>query len=274
MIAFLGSEKEGEFSANLAALGIAQMLEGTRVAIIENHTRGRYAGRCLIEEYIRSLEYHNAYIYKGRGTLELPCGCRMVDVWNQKLFYIAQEPYGSHWMFEHEFARFLPYLDDLERYCELLYVGVERNAESTGMILQKADIIVVNVGQRAEEIEAYLQRYQEYLPKLFFLIGGYKKEDSLNRTRICKKYGIDRMHLAVIPYDEEYYRCVQSGEAVSFMLRYGRCGSRAKHYPFVNGLRDAQKRITKMIEEVEGNLCTGGLKRQQSGRLELLQQLQ
>lgn len=252
MIVFSGCEKEGGFSANLAALGIMEALAGRRAAIIENHIRGRYAGRCMIEEYIRSLEYHNAYVYKGRGTPELPNGCRLVDVWNQRLFYIAQESYANYWLFEHEFGRFLPYLNDMERYCEILYVGAEKNAESTRMLFEKAEIIILNIRQTPEAFEEYLETCRGYLEKTFFLIADYRKDVVLDRARIIRRYGINKGRIAVLPADEEYYRMAGQGEALRFMLHYIRCSSRARHYPFIRGLRDAQKRIARMMEEREG----------------------
>ncbi len=252
MIVFLGCEKEGDFSANLAAITMMEALAGRRAAVIENHIRGRYAGRCLIEDYIRSLEYHNAYVYKGRGTPKLPNGCRLVDVWNQSLFYIAQESYANDWLFEHEFGRFLPYLNDMERYCEILYVGVEKNAESSRMLLENAKIFILNIRQIPEALEEYLETWSAYVEKTFFLIADYRKDVVPDRTRIIRRYGIDRGRIAVLPASEEFYRMAGQGEAVRFMLHSVRCSNRARQYPFIRGLKDAQKRIVRMMEEREG----------------------
>lgn len=248
MIAFYGDEKERTFSANLAAFCAMGVMMGQSVAVVENHNRGRYAGKCLLGDYLSGSDPAAGCFFGPERGEGLPGGCQMINIWDGRLFYIAQQPYVSEQVFEYEFGRFLDYLPELDRYCRYFIVGSAIKASTSREVLDRSHLAVVQIKQNERAFEEFLTCYPSLLSRTYFLISEYDRTLPFSKDRAAKKFGIPRDCIGTIPYYEEYYRYAAKGEALGFFLRYLHCGTRSVQYSFVHSLKTA----LKQIESVSG----------------------
>jgi len=108
-------------------------------------------------------------------------------------------------------------------------------------ILEKSDIVVINLNQSVYVIEDYLSNYLDLNENLFFILGKYDSNSKYNMKAIRKRFGITDIH--AIPYDIGFADACSESRAVDFIMRNAEADDTDVHYPFINSVRETAEAI-------------------------------
>ena len=204
-----------------------------RVAIFENHVPGRYSledilvGKkhfpFLFEEpmYYNKNNYIN-YIY-GRMKAGLPingltnAAVRMAD---GRLHYYPQHS-SNHDLFDYEMNKIIDrLLDELSERYEVVFSDLKRiHTMTTKKIIERADLIFINVPQDEVDISSILDKYSLDRDKVCFIISRYKKVENKNFEEFVAEYDIDAGKISYIPYYESLAGICRNGNLSSFLTK-------------------------------------------------------
>ena len=99
-------------------------------------------------------------------------------------------------------------------------------------ILKSADVVVINLSQGMNLFSLNIDK--EILKKAVFLIGKYDENSKENISRICKKYGIDRNDIAIIPYNIQFNDAIHEGKLVSYLSKSINSRANDENVDFIN----------------------------------------
>ena len=118
------------------------------------------------------------------------------------------------------------------------------NTLSSKIILQEADLIVVNLSQNPYILEDFFENYRSLIDKSVYLLGNYTPESKYTKGYILRKYHIPRERIATIPYNVEFHDALNSGSVISFLNQNYQCKRKDENYYFIREV----KRAVEMIE--------------------------
>lgn len=166
------------------------------------------------------------------------------EVVRKHLYYIPQSQNIHSELFDYELN------ENLDRLYQLLndtsnitFINVAPNNLSTKTILDRANLIVVNLSQNPVYIQDFFENYSSLIPKSIFIINNYSKDSIIHYKSLIHKYGIKQDQITRIPYNEQFIESYHMGRVVEFMLRHYKCESNDSNYLYIQGIR----RITSMI---------------------------
>lgn len=84
-------------------------------------------------------------------------------------------------------------------------------------ILSQADMIVVNVRQREEELNRLFLEHRCLLAKSMVLVGNYCEQSEISRRYLEHMYRIEPEHLGVVSYNSEFYQACLRGRVRHFV---------------------------------------------------------
>ncbi|HEY8500035.1 MAG TPA: hypothetical protein VIL89_05405 [Clostridia bacterium] len=113
--------------------------------------------------------------------------------------------------------------------------------EISKKILEKSDIVVINLNQSVHVIEDYLSNYSGICENLFFILGKYDSDSKFNLKAIKKRFGIS--NIFIIPYDIGFADACSESRAVDFFIRNAEADKYDIHYPFISGVRETAEAI-------------------------------
>lgn len=172
----------------------------------------------------------------------------------KKLFYIPQSQLIHPDLLEYELNQVVePLLIQAREFADITFIDVAgSNHLSTKVILEKADLVVVNVSQDPNIINHFFEHYSSLLDKAFFLIGNYNPSSRFNLANIRRKYRIQKEKIAVIPYQISYKDAMTHGAVLSFLSRNHGCRRADVNYYFIKEVRRATKMIHGIIMDLSG----------------------
>ncbi len=88
---------------------------------------------------------------------------------------------------------------------------------TTFRILERADLIVVNLSQRPGVIPEFINNYSNLLPKTYILISKYQYENNAWLVNIRRKYRIRKNKIGIVPYNRDYIDALYRGRALHFI---------------------------------------------------------
>lgn len=94
-----------------------------------------------------------------------------------------------------------------------------REDVQTEALLEKADLVVVNVRQTKHMLEHYFLTYGSLPRRSFFLIGSYYEDCWHNWRNLEQNYRIPRGQVGVIPYNQEFCEARSRGRLEQFMQK-------------------------------------------------------
>lgn len=272
-IAFFGNANGGSgVTSNLACISVVSALEyASKAVLIENHNqknklenvlRYNMASYHLREE----IDYHFKHIgmnyiinqiSKKRSsprdeTVSQLIQEASVEILNNYLYYIPQTHENNSYTFDYDlYGNIQDILKALDDFADITYIDTScSNNLSTKIILDTADLIVVNLLQNVSDIEYFFKNYSSILSKCVFLISSYHKESSLNIHNISKKNLINKSSIAAIPYNVEYQDAVLKGTIVEFLFCNFACKRTSPNYAFVRAVRNAAYMIMQNINNI------------------------
>lgn len=261
---FSNAAGRGAVTSNLACIAVMGALcHKRRMVLFENHYNMNSLEHAFFQgEVMPSIREKEGYLCEEgldgimRGLhsgFMRPSMVRdsVMSVMKRQLYFLP----GSHIMdgafFSHEFGRVMkPLFLMLEDFCENVFIDTGgANNESTGMILEEADLVVANISQDPSGIQDFFGQHGNLLDKTVFLIGGYQKESRYNLENLVRRYPIHRKNIGVIPYNVELHDAIQEGRLVSFLTRNYRKERSETHGYFMEELKKASALIFQAVDD-------------------------
>jgi MinD-like ATPase involved in chromosome partitioning or flagellar assembly len=131
-------------------------------------------------------------------------------------------------------------------FYDLVFVDTAPGMNEISMkILEKSDIVVINLNQNIHVIEDYLSNCLGINENLFFILGKYDSDSKFNLKAIKKRFGISDIY--TIPYDIGFADACSESRAVDFFIRNAEADKFDVHYPFISGVKETAEAIINRI---------------------------
>ena len=131
-------------------------------------------------------------------------------------------------------------------FYDLVFVDTAPGMNEISMkILEKSDIVVINLNQNIQVIEDYLSNCLGINENLFFILGKYDSDSKFNLKAIKKRFGISDIY--TIPYDIGFADACSESRAVDFFIRNAEADKFDVHYPFISGVKETAEAIINRI---------------------------
>lgn len=272
-IAFLGNANGGSgVTSNLACISIISALEyASKAVLMENHNQKNKLENVLqynMANYHLREEFNYHYKHIGMNYIINQLSKKnslagdesasqliqeaSIEILNNYLYYIPQTHENNSYIYDYDlYGHIHDILKALDDFADITYIDTSSsNNLSTKIILDSADLIVVNLMQNVADIEYFFKNYSSILSKCVFLISSYHKESRLNIHNISKKNLISKSSIAAIPYNVEYQDAVLKGTIVEFLFCNFACKRSSPNYSFVRAVRKAAYMIMQNINSV------------------------
>lgn len=251
-------------TSNLTCVSIMGAIDGTRkTLLLENHYNINNLENALIKQD-RTMVKEESYFYNqiGLDSLIKRVHSRMVNessvqeasisLMNGTMHYIPQSHISNKEFFEYEFNQVIhPLFRVLEDFGDVVYVDTAGcDHLSSKVILNEADLVVVNLSQNPLILSNYFKNYSSLHEKAVYLIGNYNPDSRFNLKNIIRMYHIDKNKIAVIPYNIEYKDAVAEGNAIRFLMRNFDCGKEEPNYYFIREVKKAVNMINNQMKNV------------------------
>ncbi|ESL04614.1 hypothetical protein GCWU000282_00328 [Catonella morbi ATCC 51271] len=234
-----------------------------KVALFENHVPGKYSlediliGKkslpFLFEEPIFYNRNNNINYYYGLMKAGLPvkgisnAALRMAE---GRLHYFPQFS-SNHTLFDYEMNKVIDrFIDELNSRYEVVFVDLKRiNTMTTKHIIERSDIVFVNVPQDEISINRILDDNLIEREKLCFILSRYKQTSKIDFEEIVADYDIDNERISYIPYYESLIRICKNGNLSNFLIKNFWSTRGEKSFELVSQLRKLTNFIKSQIEE-------------------------
>ena len=265
-VAFWSNEYEKSHAFhNFAAISIASVMSNPyTITVLENHLgrdnlgkaffvdndniHARSGGTCFYEG--GGIEGLLRRIYRGDNAPSILRGY-LKEVIPEHLYYIPKSGVINSELFDYEMHNNLnELLGIITNSTDICYINSsQQNHLSSKVILQEADIIVINLFQNPEYLEDFFKNYYSLIPKSIFIVGNYSPKSIMSCKRISKLYDIPIENISPIPYNEYFHIACNFGGAKEFFNSNYFCTRESAHYLFIHGVRKAVYMILKRVEE-------------------------
>lgn len=175
------------------------------------------------------------------------------EILNERLYYIPTSFEVNRELYDYDlYSNVNLILQSLDTFADLIYIDTSnKNSLSSKVILEEADVVVVNLNQSPSLIQDFFENYSSIQSKCIFLISSYQKQSCFNINSISKLHSINKSQIAIIPYNLEYQEAVSQGTIVEFMSRNYSCKRKNPNYNFVNQVKKAVEMIMHHINYME-----------------------
>ncbi len=253
-------------SANLAAISVASVIRYPySVVIFENHLRRNNLGKAFGWDEPDHL-FHEAgtNYYEGRGMEGLLrkiyrgnycpniLNSYLKEIINDHLYYIPQSKIIHRALFDYEFDYGFRQLCSLvEEAADITMIDTESQSNlSTKIILEEADLIVVNLSPNQMVLSNFFTNYTSLISKAVFLISNVDHHDALSGKNISEQYQIPIDNIIMLPNNEFYQNAYSSGAVVEFIYRNYCCARGASNYAFIQAVQKAVTIIFRNAEQL------------------------
>lgn len=250
-------------TSNLACVSVMSVLLNRRKSILlENHININNLERMLNESMFHEVvrEYDLYYrigieqlirqIHSGYG-LNNAVKSSSLSLMNNSIYYLPQNNQINQEIFDYELNTVIYSLFQLlELEGEDIYIDTAVNGNlSSKIILEEADLVVVNLTQNPYILEDFFDNYNSIVKKAVYLIGNYNPESKYNSKYILHKYRIEREKIAVIPYNVHFQDAMTDGRVIGFINQTYKCNKKCEDYYFMREVKNAVKMIERFREE-------------------------
>lgn len=261
--------EECKVSSNLAAISVASVIRYPySIITLENRLCSNNLGKAFFGSR-RELMLHEAgaNYYEGRGLEGLVRKiyrgdfCKgtlksyLKEIIAEHLYYIPQSGVLHSEIFDYEFNFCIhPLLDMLEEWADICIIdAASQQILSTKIILEEADLIVVNLCQKQSVLENFFQNYSSIISKAIFIISRYELNTRLSYKKIAQMYELPLENIAVIPDNALYDDAYENGYAVEFLSRHYNCSKEDVNYFFIQAIKKAAYLMLKKAVNLSRN---------------------
>jgi hypothetical protein len=262
-------------SANLSAISVASVIRYPySVITMENRLCNNNLGKAFMGNAHASQLYEvGTNYYDGSGMEGLMrkiyrgdyhsgiLGSYLKEIINRHLYYIPQSRVIHSEIFDYEFEHCIhPLLDMMEEYADICYIDTASHQNlSTKIILEEADLIVVNLCQKHNILEDFFLNYSSLISKAIFIISNYDFHSMFNGKRISNMYKVPLENIVLIPSNEAFMEAFTSGNVVEFITNNYDCVKGTANYLFMQAIKKATytvvKKAVESVKQKEKSLC-------------------
>lgn len=113
------------------------------------------------------------------------------------------------------------------------------------LVLEKSDLIIVNLPQNKRVLDDYFNEYQFNSKKVFYIIGDYDRRSKNNIKNLRKQYKkLNSKNSAIIPYCTEFSDAISDGALIDFMKKNIEAKDDKNEY-FMENVEKAVKKILR-----------------------------
>lgn len=254
-------------TSNLACLSTVGALESPgRNILLENHCNLTNLGEAFIKKQWGGMVQEEIYYYSqiGLDSLLRRLHSKIFDMdmvkqasvplLNQQMYYVPQSHITNKEFFEYELNQVIHRLFEvLEDFGEYVYIDTAGGGYlSTKLILEAADVVVVNLSQEQAVLDDYFEKYDSLDCKAVYLIGNYNADSKFNLSNITRKYRIKKDKIGVVPHNAELKDALSDGSLIKFITRNYTCGPEDENYYFMKQMKHASKVLKKRIAALGG----------------------
>lgn len=207
--------KKAGVTTNLACIGAYYAARyRKKLTVFENHLSAPSCGlrdAFLPRQETWSMVQEEPYYYDSHGIGQmmklLRAGYELefiedvaIPLMDGRLNYLPLSENMCGALYEYELNRVIDMLlRKLDARSDLVMVDTQSAGNlTTKVILERADVVVVNLLQDPECVEDFFRRYGELAEKSLFLFGHYDGERVYNRVNLSRMYGIPEERLMTI----------------------------------------------------------------------------
>lgn len=246
-------------TSNLACISVMEILEQKRRnLLLENHfninnletvlnqsmSRNKlneynFYNQKGIEHLIRKI--HSGYSMENSDSMKNAVSNSVMTFMEDRMNYLPQNCLMNQEVFDYEFNQVVnPMFQLLEQFCDTVYIDTAvGNALSSKIILEQADLIVINLSQNPYILDDFFEHYQPLMKKSVYLLGNYTPESKYTKGYIMRKYHIPRTKIAAIPYNVQFKDAVTSGNLIAFLNEYHQCDRKNDNFYFIHEVKKA-----------------------------------
>ena len=172
-----------------------------------------------------------------------------VELINDYLYYIPQSKVINHLAYEYEmYHQMQDIIQSYEYVTDYIMIKAQgRNCNlNTKHILEDADLVVVELTQNQELMEAFFDNYSSLRQKAIFVFSDYRRE-KIPISYIMKKYHLKKERVAIITRYMPLYEAYLKGELIPFLRDSYNCSIQSEHLKCMKELQ----RIGRLIIRAE-----------------------
>lgn len=255
-------EGKNGVTSNLACISVMSALKyRLKSVILENHYNINNIENAFTSiqtnQFVREENYY--FNHLGLDSLMKRLNSKIRDeqmikkasigFFNNNIFYIPHSQIKSKEVLEYELNQvIMPLLLQSEEFSNLVFIDtINSNNITSKVILDEADLVVVNLSQDSIIINHFFENYSSLLSKSVFIIGSYNHNSRYNLKNIQRKYRIKNENIAVIPYNIELKDALSEGNVIEFISRNYYCKKEDSNYYFIKELKHATDMIVNKI---------------------------
>lgn len=255
-------EGKNGVTSNLACISVMSALKyRLKSVILENHYNINNIENAFTSiqtnQYVREENYY--FNHLGLDSLMKRLNSKIRDeqiikkasigFFNNNIFYIPHSQIKSKEVLEYELNQvIMPLLLQTEEFSNLVFIDtINSNNITSKVILDEADLVVVNLSQDSIIINHFFENYSSLLSKSVFIIGSYNHNSRYNLKNIQRKYRIKNENIAVIPYNIELKDALSEGNVIEFISRNYYCKKEDSNYYFIKELKHATDMIVNKM---------------------------
>ncbi len=174
------------------------------------------------------------------------------EIIRKHLYYIPQSRIIHSEIFDYEFDHCIYSLFQMTNQCaDICFIDTaSNNSLSTKIILEEADLIVINLCQKKNVLEDFFQNFVSLIPKAVFIISNYDPKAVNSSQILFREYHIPRENIIAIPFNELYHIAYESGNVLDFIHCNYSCNMDNPNYPFIQSIKKATYIIIRKLEQI------------------------
>lgn len=263
-IAFFSKDGDSGVTSNMSAISIAGILGfNMRILAMENHWSQDSMARYLMYENGPNIIKEGELHYLGRGMVESMVmhfsdytkkrrtDPYTIEVIQNSLYYLPQNAYSKD-VFDYEFcSNVLPRMKALEKTYDIILIDTKNYTMNSRVILDEADLVVVNLKQDLDDIEAFFYYYSSITYKSLFLISNYRTKKPCNLNKIRTQFNIRKESIASVSHNLQFENALHQGKVINYMYDYFHCPKGDFNYRFIRDIKNATEMILKNAKEMD-----------------------
>lgn len=241
-------------TSNLACISVISALMGRQKAVLlENHLHLNHLELILNQSLERNLVKEYTYysqigidqlmrrIHSGLDLERAVLDCSIPIT--ERLCYLPQNDQMNPEQFNYEFGQVVyPMLSLLEKQGYIIYFDLEQtNSLSSKIVLNEADIVVVNLCQNPAVLEDFFEQHLSLKRRAFYVVGAYSPQSATTISMIQRKYQIEPERIGRIPYSAAFANAMNQGRLVSFLKQNYREGRKGEYRKFMEEVKETTR---------------------------------
>lgn len=171
----------------------------------------------------------------------------MVPVVRGRMYYLPQGEYKKRKKYPEAVKEGMrQVVHSAEQMADLTFVdcGSGRD-EMSDFLLAQADVVVVNISQERQNLDAYFQDRHIFRGNVIYLINQYHQESIYNKKNLNRLFRLREEELAVIPNNPVFRHVSGKGKTERFIRRHSCCRTFDHQYYFMQELMQTTEMILK-----------------------------